>query len=88
MGGLLSDVGVGIGRFFLSIVLRSRARMVSMMKLLVPEFALLPLHVVFGNESNDDLMMENIRRSVVCFSRCRISTRWSNALLSSLSLGL
>ena len=88
MGGLLSDVGAGIGRCFLSIGLRSRALMVSMTKLLVPEFALLPLHAVFGNESDDDLTMENILRSVVCCSRCRISNRWSNALLSSLSLGL
>ena len=68
MGGLLSNVGVGVGCSVLSIVLQSRVRMVSMMKLLVPEFALLPLHVIFGNESDDDLMM---------------SVDWSSALVDA-----
>ena len=86
MGGLHSDVGVGSGCFPLNYAPIKGKNVYD--EALVPEFALLPLHIVFGNESDDDLMMENILRSVVCFSRCRISIRWSNALLSSLSLGL
>ena len=59
-----------------------------MMKLLVPESALLPLHVMFGNESDDDLMVEISGDQLSAFSRCRISITWLNALLSSLSLWL
>ena len=88
MGGVLGDVGVGFGCFFLSIGPRSDVLMVFIVRPLVPELTLLPLHVMFGNESEDDRIMENIRRSVVCLSRCRISIRWSNASFVSLSLWL
>ena len=42
---------------------------------LMSELELLPLHVIIGNESNDDLMMVNTRRLSVCRSRCRISVK-------------
>jgi len=73
VGGLLSDVGVGNGLWFLSVGLLLSAVMVPMVSLFVPEFALLPLHEMIGNESDDALMMENILLSIVRFSRCRIS---------------
>ena len=39
------------------------------------EFALLPLHIVIGSESDDDLTMENTRQSFVCCIRYRSSVR-------------
>ena len=53
---------------------------------LMSEFALLPLHVVIGNESDDDLTRVNTRWSFVCCSRYRISAKWPAASCVSLSL--
>ena len=75
VGGLLVDVGVGNGLWFPVVGLLSSAAMVPMVSLFVPEFSLLPLHEMIGNESDDALMMENILLSIVCFSRCRISNK-------------
>ena len=50
------------------------------------EFALLPLQVVIGKESDDDLTRVNTRRSFVYCSRYRNSAKWPEASCVSLSL--
>ena len=86
VGGPLSDCVVG-GVCVLCIGCPEvDARFLSIVKDLILEFALLPLQDIIGNESDDDLMMENTRRLFVCCSRYRISARWPEASCVSLSL--
>ena len=75
VGGLLSNFVVGGGCAFISGLPEMSARFLSIVMDLMSELVLLPLHVMIGNESDDDLMMKNTRRSFVCCSRCRISVR-------------
>ena len=56
MGGLHSDVGVGCGCFPLNYAQIKGKNVYD--EALGPEFALLPLHRMFGNESEYDLMLE------------------------------
>ena len=70
--GLLSNLVVGGGCTFFSGLPEMSARFPSIVMDLMSELVLLPLQVMIGNESDDDLMMENTRRSFVCCSRCRI----------------
>ena len=51
---------------FLNMVPRVGVRLPCIVIDLMLEFALFPLHVMIGNESDDDLMMLNTRRSFVC----------------------
>ena len=86
VGGPLSKSPVGGGRVLLSGLPELGARFLSIVMDLMSESALLPLQVIIGNESDDDLMMVNTRRSFVCCSRYRISARWPEASCVSLSL--
>ena len=86
VGGPLSNFVVGGSCVFFGGFPEVDARFLSIVMDLMSQFALLPLQVIIGNESDDDLMMVNTRRSFVCCSRYRISARWPEASCVSLSL--
>jgi hypothetical protein len=66
VGDLLSNIGVVGFCIFLSGVPMVGVRLDCIVSELISEFVLFPLHVMFGNESEDDLMMLNTLRSFVC----------------------
>ena len=75
MGGLLGNSVVRGRCAFFTGLPREEIRFPVIVIDLMSELELLPLHVIIGNESDDDLMMVYTRQLLVCCSRCRISVR-------------
>ena len=66
VGDLLSNMGVGGFCTFLFGVPIVGVHLGCIVSELISELVSFPLHVIFGNESDDDLMMVNTLRSFVC----------------------